>query len=121
MLIQVYISTAFGAQKIAIHFLFHHKNIIHSEGGLLVSIGGMPDHIHLLVETKPTESISRLIRCIKSESSKLIRQSHPNLENFSWQRSYGSFSVSYSISGAVTKYIQNQATHHKNKSFNGTA
>ena len=43
--------------------------IIRSDNGTLLEIGGMPDHIHLLIRWLPNISLSDLLRVIKSKSS----------------------------------------------------
>lgn len=91
--------------------------IAQNEGSDIISIGGMPDHVHLLILMKPTESIARLVKCMKSGSTKMIRQTSPDLRDFAWQRGYGAFSVSLSQSDVVQKYIQNQKKHHEKRSF----
>ena len=42
---------------------------------------------------------------------------HESGKRFSWQRGYGSFSVSASNLAAVTRYIETQEEHHKKWSF----
>ena len=43
--------------------------IIRKEGGILYAIGGMPDHLHLLINLGPTQDLSSLLRVLKSRSS----------------------------------------------------
>ena len=90
--------------------------IIKTEQGKMLTIGGTSDHIHLLVLIAPKDSISDLVRRIKSNSSKFINKNIPNLK-FAWQEGYGVFSVSASKTTIVKNYINNQETHHKKYSF----
>lgn len=39
------------------------------------------------------------------------------VRNFSWQTGYGAFSVSPSLVEKTRRYIRNQETHHRAKSF----
>ena len=43
--------------------------IIRQERGVLLAVGGMPDHVHLLVGNRPDAALSDLLREIKSHSS----------------------------------------------------
>ena len=83
----------------------------------LICSGGMPDHIHLLVSLWPTRSISRTVNDLKSNSSRWVHQTFPELDYFAWQNGYGAFSVSKSHVQRVTAYIRNQEKHHTNRSF----
>lgn len=91
--------------------------IIRAEKGTLLSIGGMPDHLHLYVQWCTDEAIAHLMRTIKSRSSKWIHETLPALQAFAWQEGYSVFSVSKSQESAVQQYIANQAEHHQTTDF----
>lgn len=91
--------------------------ITRNHSGKVLAIGGMPDHVHLLIELSSLDKFSHYIRDLKASSSLWIHKNFPNLHDFSWQEGYGSFSVSYSALGAVERYIQNQEKHHASMSF----
>ncbi|HEY1172984.1 MAG TPA: IS200/IS605 family transposase [Verrucomicrobiae bacterium] len=91
--------------------------IVREQSGKLMEIGGMPDHLHLLIGWRTDESISNLLRNIKSRSSAWVHETFPDLSYFKWQEGYGVFSVSHSQAPVVSKYIQNQAEHHRGKTF----
>ena len=80
-------------------------------------INGMPDHIHVLFGMKPSQALSDLMQDIKSNSSKWINEKGFLNCRFSWQEGFGAFSYSKSQLPNVIKYINNQETHHKKKSF----
>ena len=82
-----------------------------------LAVGGMPDHIHILLSLPTTVSVSRAIQMIKGNSSKWINDTFGISGPFAWQKGYGAFSVSLSILQDTIDYIQNQATHHRRKSF----
>ena len=46
--------------------------IITNKGQKMLAIGGMPDHLHILVGQQPTIALSDLVRDIKANSSKFI-------------------------------------------------
>lgn len=91
--------------------------IVQNNGHKLISVGGMPDHIHILVGMKPNQSVADLVNKIKSNSSKFINEKRFLPVRFEWQRGYGVFSYSRSQLNQVVHYIQNQEAHHKKKSF----
>ena len=91
--------------------------IIRGEGGTLLQIGGVPDHVHLLVKTKADMAISEMVGRIKAGSSKWHNQKNSRENRFEWQTGYGAFSVSESQMSKVRKYIQTQEAHHAQTSF----
>lgn len=91
--------------------------IIMNEGQKLITINGIPDHIHILVGLKPDKSLSDLVRDIKSNSSRFINEKHWVTGKFEWQTGFGAFSYSHSQLNNVINYIQNQEEHHKKKTF----
>ncbi len=94
------------------------KSVGEKEGAQVVEVGGMPDHVHLLLSVKQSVHIPELIRKIKSESSWLMRKLNKEEKGcFMWQRGYAIFSVSVSNIDVVQRYIQNQEKHHKLRSF----
>jgi putative transposase len=80
-------------------------------------INGMPDHIHLLIGLRPSQSISDLMQDIKGDSSQWINNRKFVRGKFSWQEGYGAFSYRKSELSDVINYIENQTSHHKKHSF----
>ena len=91
--------------------------IIRSQKGHLIQIGGIEDHVHLLVNISPANSVSASIRDIKANASKWVNELSEMTSRFEWQKGYGAFTVSYSQTDAVRHYIQNQRDHQRNKTF----
>jgi REP element-mobilizing transposase RayT len=83
----------------------------------IIEIGGMPDHIHLLMHLSRSITLANNIQRLKTASSRFIKEIAPQLHDFSWQRGYGAFSVSPSSKLKVMNYIKNQKEHHLNGSF----
>ena len=83
----------------------------------MLQINSMPDHIHILIGLRPTQSISSLIQNVKTESSKWIKAKKFCTAPFTWQDGYGAFSHSKSHVNRVIRYIQNQEAHHKKETF----
>ncbi len=81
----------------------------------IIAIGGIEDHIHILIQKEPKYSISKIMCCLKASSSKFIRENF--IENFMWQKGYSVFTVdAYSIE-KIKSYINNQEERHKKISF----
>jgi REP element-mobilizing transposase RayT len=91
--------------------------IVRAENGVLYSIGGAEDHVHLYLRWHPDESVSDLMRTVKARSSKWVHGTLPALKAFAWQEGYSVFSVSKSRERGVKKYIAGQAEHHKKVDF----
>ena len=86
--------------------------IIRGEGGCLLEIGGVPDHVHILARFKSDRSVAEMLKLIKGNSSKWLNEQPGRSERFQWQPGYGAFSVSESRAPAVRTYIQRQPEHH---------
>ena len=92
-------------------------SIVSNNGHKVIQIGGMPDHIHLLIGMQPTQTLADLVNKVKSNSSLWINKNKRILGKFYWQEGYSAFSYGKSQLDSVVKYIINQKAHHKNKSF----
>jgi hypothetical protein len=62
-------------------------------------------------------TVSELIRELKRDSSKWIKDQSPTLADFYWQAGYGAFSLSPADVARVQEYIRNQEEHHKTVTF----
>jgi REP-associated tyrosine transposase len=91
--------------------------IVQNERGSLLAIGGMPDHVHLLVRLKPTTRVADFLRSVKANSSRWVHEQADPPRRFGWQEGYGAFTVSQSSAGKVCRYIHNQEEHHRERSF----
>ncbi|MCE5229461.1 IS200/IS605 family transposase [bacterium] len=90
--------------------------IIRNHRGVLYEIGGINDHVHMLVRWN-TDAIKDLVREMKSDSTKWIHKTFNGHKDFYWQSGGGIFTVSHSMVPRVMAYIRNQALHHQKKSF----
>ena len=80
-------------------------------------IGGIEDHIHLLLSLPATLPISKAAQLIKGGSSKWIHETFPEHRLFQWQKKYGSLSVSVSPLDTLIGYLRNQEHHHRGMTF----
>ena len=82
-----------------------------------IEIGGVEDHVHLLLSLPATLAISKALQLIKGGSSKWVHETFPEHRLFAWQEKYGAFSVSESRVESVIQYIRGQAEHHRMMTF----
>ena len=79
-------------------------------------VGGVADHVHLLVGLKATHRLCDFLRELKKASSTWM-QTEGGEPNFAWQEGYAAFTVSATSRDGVKRYIANQAEHHRQKTF----
>ncbi len=91
--------------------------IVRSFDGFLDCVGGIEDHVHLLVSIPPKIAVSDAIRSIKSNTSRWFNEQSWSVDGFEWQKGYGAFTVSYSQMDRVRGYIAKQESHHQRSSF----
>lgn len=82
-----------------------------------LAIGGVEDHVHLLISLPSTLAIAKAIQLIKGGSSKWVTDTFPSHRDFEWQEGYGAFGISASHIEATTFYITNQKEHHRTQTF----
>lgn len=80
-------------------------------------IGGVKDHIHMLVRIPATLSVSKAVQTLKTGSSKWMHETFPDMRAFAWQDGYGGFTVGKSQIPDTLDYIAGQREHHRVKSF----
>ncbi len=88
--------------------------ICKNHGIFVHAIGGIDDHIHLLIQIPAPLSLAKAVLAIKSNSS---RWANEQGNKFAWQQGYAAFSVSSSLVPAVVRYIQTQESHHAKMTF----
>ena len=91
--------------------------IVRNQGQKLISINGMPDHVHILIGLKPAMALADLVREIKANSTNFINENKWVRGRFNWQEGYGAFSYGHSQLDTIIRYIENQEKHHSRGSF----
>lgn len=71
------------------------------------------DHVHILMNTKPTTNLTKFINAYKSASSRLIKKQHPEIKNKLWHEQFWSRTYYIATTGGaplntIKKYIQGQ-------------
>ncbi len=90
--------------------------VIRGLGGFPEEVGGVADHVHLLIGLKATHCLADLVRELKKASSKWVHE-EIGLRRFAWQEGYAAFTVSATARESVRSYIANQHEHHRVKTF----
>ena len=85
-----------------------------NHGMQVLAVGGMENHVHMLVVLPSDMALSDAVRTLKANSSRWVRETD---RLFAWQQGYGAFSVSPSQLERVKRYIANQPQHHRTYSF----
>ena len=122
---QIYIQTVFAVsnrmalikQDFKEDLYKYITGIVRNQGQKLISINGMPDHIHILIGLRPAMALADLVREIKADSTNFINKNKWVRGRFSWQEGYGAFSYGHSQLDTIIRYIQNQEKHHRRRSF----
>jgi REP element-mobilizing transposase RayT len=91
--------------------------VARNEFGRALSIGGTDNHVHGLLSVGTDLSIGEILSKWKSLSSGWLHKTIPEAARFAWQTGYGAFSVSQSNMVKVGQYIEGQAGHHRQQSF----
>lgn len=82
-----------------------------------LEVGGVEDHVHLLIRLSKALSASDFVKELKRNSNAWVKRTAPDLQDFAWQGGYAAFSVSVSNIEAVRHYIQKQDEHHNKVGF----
>lgn len=87
-------------------------------GGELIALGGIEDHVHMLVGLPARLSLAEFVGNVKGASSHLAtHEALPTGAFFKWQGAYGAVSVSPRDLAEVSAYIGNQREHHTTKTL----
>ena len=90
--------------------------LIRAAEGIPECVGGVADHVHLLVGLKATHTLSSFVQDVKQASSRWVHESI-GVKDFAWQQGYAAFTVSISNRDTVRDYIVKQPEHHRTKTF----
>ena len=80
-------------------------------------VGGVEDHVHILLSLPSTLSVAKSIQLLKGNSSKWVHDTFRQHSDFEWQEGYGAFSIGISGVDDTMKYIQTQPEHHQKMTF----
>ena len=82
-------------------------------GGWPIRHNAMPDHVHLLVRLPPTVKVSEFIGQVKGATSYRVNEEIRPSFKLKWQEGYGVLTLRKDELEKVSRYIDNQETHHR--------
>jgi putative transposase len=91
--------------------------IIRRKGQKPYIVNGVYNHVHMLFSINPSIAVSDLLRDVKCNSTKFLKEQGLVSSRFAWQTGFGAFSLSKRDVDRIYKYILNQESHHQRVSF----
>lgn len=84
----------------------------------MCAIGGMADHVHLVLQIPQHISVADCVRHLKGFSSHVANRGRDrSREPFRWQEGYGVLTIGERSLDTVIRYVRNQKEHHNNRSI----
>jgi putative transposase len=100
--------------------LFVHMQKDAEEKGIrIVTVNGVEDHIHCLVQLMPSQNLLQVVKSIKTSSAGWLNETKLLSAVFEWEEGYSAYSVSPSGLRQVGDYIGRQEEYHKAKTLAG--
>jgi putative transposase len=85
--------------------------IVEENGGEVLDLSVMPDHVHLLVSFPPTIAINQIMFRVKGSTSHQLRKEFPELNSrlpSLWTRSYYAGTAGHVSVETIQRYIERQ-------------
>ena len=86
-------------------------------GGRVYAVGGVDNHVHLVVSVPPGIALSDFVGQVKGNSSHFVNHEIQPGYQFAWQSEYGVISFSGDSLDVVVKYVKNQRLHHRDNTL----
>jgi REP element-mobilizing transposase RayT len=99
--------------KIGLYALF--AAVVEGRNGVLRGVGGIPNHVHLLVRLPPSELVSEMVGALKTKSQQWAEGLEGN--ELDWEEGYGVFSVGKAQAPSVLALLEDQERHHVRRSY----
>jgi putative transposase len=94
---------------------FLYPTLIHSAqryNGKAIAIGGIEDHVHLVVAARPDIAVSEFVERLKSESAAALKRHRRSCWHFAWGIGFGAFTLNPERLSGVIAYVRQQKEHH---------
>jgi REP-associated tyrosine transposase len=88
-----------------------------AQGCIVHRVGGVGDHVHIVLDIGRNGCVSDVVRELKHSSSKWVKSEGHGSRAFGWQSGYGAFSIGLSQLDDVKAYIAKQEEHHRTRTF----
>jgi putative transposase len=94
-----------------VYRILHHQ--ASSLGADVIAIGGVEDHVHVLLRYPPKLGLSDLVQRMKGASSHFVTHVMRSPDAFKWQGACGAFTLTKRAVPHVRDYVLNQERHHR--------
>jgi REP element-mobilizing transposase RayT len=84
-------------------------------GGMAIAIGGIPNHVHLLVRLPPSVVVADVVKDLKTASRTWARTAGAG--DLEWGEGFGAFSVSQEQASELLGLVEDQEGHHRRRSY----
>lgn len=91
--------------------------IVREHKSTALCVGGVADHVHVLLSLHKTIALSKMIQLVKGGSSKWVHDTFPEHGRFAWQEGYGAFSIGTAQVPDTRQYIETQEEHHRSRGY----
>lgn len=79
----------------------------------LLAIGGVENHVHVVIQLPATRTVSEIVKQLKGVSSRFVSEREFTGDGvFKWQEGYGAFGFHTGLVPKVVGYVENQRKHH---------
>jgi putative transposase len=96
------------------------RDVARQERAVVLQLGLVRTHVHLLLRLHPTTPLPRLLQRLKGGSAVIgTREKHANPDPLRWSKGYGITSVSPTAVERVRQYLRTQQLHHPDDAIPG--
>lgn len=87
------------------------------KGGHVFRIGGVEHHVHMLASLAPNKCVSDFVKDTKVSSTFWLKERRLFSGFDGWQDGYGAFTCAAGSRKEIIAYIDGQAEHHRQRTF----
>ncbi|MHA4845856.1 IS200/IS605 family transposase [Flavitalea antarctica] len=87
------------------------------KGIRVISIQGVEDHLHVLLQLNPAQNLSQVVRSLKHDAAGWLKDTNLLDSELEWQPEFAAYTVSPSGVKQVMDFIANQENYHKTKTL----
>lgn len=87
------------------------------KGIRVISIQGVEDHLHVLLQLNPAQNLSQVVRSLKHDTAVWLKDTNLLGSELEWQPEFAAYTVSPSGVKQVMDFIANQENYHKTKTL----
>lgn len=91
------------------------EEVTERSGGMVIGIGGIPNHVHLLIRLPPSVVVADVVRDMKAASRTWARAAGAG--DLEWGEGFGAFTVSQEQASELLGLVEDQEHHHRRRSY----